>query len=145
MEYSKTELLQMLRVAESKNPVLKISAPSDIASSLMIKYGSKKAESFIVVTLDGGHNVIRIKEVTKGILNRCIVHPREIFYEAVKDRACSIIVAHNHPSGNLEPSREDKNVTERLKEAGVILGIELLDHIIVSSVGYYSFLEEGDI
>ncbi len=77
------------------------------------------------------------------MVNRTIVHPREIFSEAVADRACAIFVAHNHPSGRLEPSPEDKEITERLKAAGDILGIPLIDHIVFSHEAFTSMVETG--
>ena len=81
--------------------------------------------------------------VSIGLINRTIVHPREVYADAIVDRATAIIVCHNHPSGNLEPSDEDTAVTGQLKEAGEILGIKLLDHVIFAVSGYYSFLEAG--
>ena len=145
MEYTKKELLEMLSVAEKKNPVTKISSPSDVSTILITKYGRRKVESFFVVTLNGNHQIVRVKEVTKGILNRAIVHPREVFYEAIKDRAASIVIAHNHPSSNTQPSSEDRSLTQRLEEAGKLMGIEVLDHIVFTETSYYSFLEEGEI
>ena len=121
----------------------KISSPSDVYP-LLSKYHRKKQEYFLVLTLDGAHNVIRITIATIGILNRTIIHPREIFIPAIKDNACSIIIAHNHPSGNIEPSRDDREVTERLCKAGQLLGIEVLDHVIISKKGYFSFLEADE-
>ena len=78
-----------------------------------------------------------------GILNRTIVHPREVFAEPITKRAAAIIVAHNHPSGNVDPSPEDREITNRLKAAGETLGIPLLDHIIFGVKGYFSFVEQG--
>lgn len=74
-----------------------------------------------------------------------LVHPREVFYEAIRDNATSVIIAHNHPSGHTDPSLEDREVTRRLSEAGGILGIRILDHVIFSPKGYYSFLEHGEL
>jgi len=76
-----------------------------------------------------------------GLVNRTLVHPREVFTEAVRQRATAIVVAHNHPSGNLEPSMEDKDVTRRLRQAGDILGIKILDHLIFGEEGFLSMLE----
>ena len=98
-----------------------------------------------MVTLNGAHGVIRVREVTRSIANRSLVHPREIFWGAIQDRAVAVVIAHNHPSGNVEPSVEDGDVTRRLVEAGQVMGIPVLDHVIVSKRGYYSFLEEGRI
>jgi DNA repair protein RadC len=78
-----------------------------------------------------------------GLVNRTIVHPREVYADPLTDRASSIIVAHNHPSGNVDPSPEDRDITKRLKEAGEILGIPILDHLVFSSESFYSFLENG--
>jgi DNA repair protein RadC len=105
----------------------------------------KSVETFEVVMLDGAHNIIGKKIVTSGILNRTLVHPREIFREAIKKNAAAIIAGHNHPSGTVEPSAEDWEITKRLKEAGEIIGIPVLDHIIISKQGYYSFLEDGTL
>jgi DNA repair protein RadC len=101
----------------------------------------KKQEHFLTITLNGANEVIKVRTITIGILNRTVIHPREVFADAVTDRAAGIIVAHNHPSGSLEPSNEDKSITKRLKDAGKILGINLIDHIIVTTSDYFSFLE----
>ena len=121
----------------------KVSSPADIYSKYLLRYSNKKQEHFIVLELDGGNKVQKCRVVTKGLLNSSQVHPREVFADAIKNRCASIIIAHNHPSGNNEPSREDITVTKRIKEAGEILGISVLDHLIVSSTGYKSMLEAG--
>ena len=92
----------------------------------------KKQEYFVCLTLDGANRLIAKRVISIGTLTASLVHPREVFAEAITDRAASIIVGHNHPSGNLEPSAADKQVTERLKEAGETLGINLLDHLIIT-------------
>ena len=92
----------------------------------------KKQEYFVCLTLDGASRLIAKRIITIGTLTASLVHPREVFAEAITDRAASIIVAHNHPSGNLEPSDADTLITERLREAGSLLGVPLIDHIIVS-------------
>lgn len=92
----------------------------------------KKQEYFVCLTLDGANRLIDIHTITIGTLTASLVHPREVFAPAIADRAASIIVAHNRPSGNLEPSQADAEVTERLDSAGNLLGIKLIDHIIVS-------------
>ena len=99
------------------------------------------ANNFVVVTLDGASRVIRTRVVSIGTLNQSLVHPREVFRPAILDNAAEI-VAYNHPSGQREPSIEDKRVTKRLKEVGKQVGIELLDHVILTGNGYYSFSEE---
>ena len=99
---------------------------------------SKKQEYFVCLTLDGANRLIAKRVISIGTLTASLVHPREVFAEAITDRAASIIVAHNHPSGNLEPSIADKEVTERLRQAGEILGIEVLDHLILGEGGFSS-------
>ena len=100
----------------------------------------KKQEYFICLTLDGANRLIAKRIITIGTLTSSLVHPREVFAEAITDRAASIIVAHNHPSGTLTASSADSEVTQRLEEAGVVLGIKLVDHLIVSSSGHLSIL-----
>lgn len=136
-----SEAASML-IEETTPPYKRISCPGDLYPMLK-KYGFKMREYFIEVLLDGGHQVIKEKVVSIGIVNRTIVHPREIFHEAVLHCACAIIIAHNHPSGNLEPSVEDKEITDRLNEASKIMGIAILDHLIISRKGYFSFVEHG--
>ena len=92
----------------------------------------KKQEYFVCLTLDGANRLIAKRIITIGTLTASLVHPREVFADAISDRAASIIVAHNHPSGNLEPSQADRDVTTRLRSAGELLGIDLIDHIIVT-------------
>jgi len=121
-----------------------ISNPAEIVSELH-RFTTKRQEYFLVVTLDAAHKVIKIHIVTIGLLNRTLVHPREVFVRAIRDHAASIILAHNHPSGELEPSREDKEATTRLLGAGKLIGIEVLDHIIIAKGGYYSFRESGNL
>ena len=93
----------------------------------------KKQEYFVCLTLDGANRLIAKRIITIGTLTASLVHPREVFADAITDRAASIIVAHNHPSGNLEPSRADIDITMRLKDAGELLGIDVIDHIIMTS------------
>lgn len=98
----------------------------------------------ILINLDTKNKVISKKEIFKGGLKSSLVHPREIFREAVKDSAASIIICHNHPSGDPTPSRDDINITTRLKECGKMMGIELLDHLIIGDNRFIS-LKEKDI
>ncbi len=111
---------------------------------LLRHYADRKQEQFICVSLNGAHEVIAIRVVSIGILNKTIVHPREVYADPLSDRAAAIIICHNHPSGQLEPSEEDRSITRRLYEAGELLGITLLDHLIISPRGgYFSFVEAG--
>jgi DNA repair protein RadC len=121
-----------------------ISYPGDIYP-LVRHYADRQQEHFIRVSLNGAHEVLSIEVVSIGLVNKTIVHPREVYATPLKERATAIIVAHNHPSRNLQPSREDRDVTIRLKESGKLLGIELLDHIIFSDEGYHSFLESDEL
>lgn len=100
----------------------------------------KKQEYFVCLTLDGANRLIAKRVITIGTLTASLVHPREVFAEAITDRAASIVVAHNHPSCNLEPSQADTQITERLKIAGELLGISLVDHIVVTSRGSASIV-----
>jgi DNA repair protein RadC len=119
-----------------------ISTPSDIYP-LVRHYATRMQEHFLSVVLNGAHELLSINVCSIGLVNRTIVHPREVFGEAVRQRATAIIVAHNHPSGNLTPSPEDRDVTIRLRQAGELLGIKLLDHLIFSEEEYLSMLEGG--
>jgi DNA repair protein RadC len=119
-----------------------ITTPMDIYKEVL-HFSSREQEHFITIMLNGAHEVIDSFISTIGLLNKTIVHPREVFAPAIKNRAAAIAIAHNHPSGSLEPSEEDKHVTNRLISAGEILGIRVIDHIVFSSRGYYSFLEHS--
>jgi len=121
---------------------LRISFPADVLP-LIRHYADRRQEHFICVSLNGANEVIAARVVSVGLVNKTQVHPREVFADPITDRASAVIVAHNHPSGSLEPSREDIDITGQLKSAGKILGIRLLDHVIFDSKGYYSFLEKG--
>ena len=119
----------------------KITSANDVYEELK-EYHNKKQEYFLALYLDGANHLIQTKVITIGILNQSLVHPREVFSYAIEKRCASIIVAHNHPSGILEASSEDINVTKRLQESGKILGIELLDHLIITNDGFVSLKEE---
>jgi DNA repair protein RadC len=109
------------------------------------EYHHLDREHFIAITLNGSNRVIDTHTISIGTLNQSLVHPREVFYPAIQDKAAAIIIAHNHPSGQLFPSRADKQVTTRLKDAGKLIGIDIVDHIILSSEGYYSFQESDTL
>lgn len=125
-----------------KNKNIKITNANDVYEELKA-FKNKQQEYFLVLYLDGANHLIDTKVITIGILNQSLVHPREVYSYAIEQRCASIIVAHNHPSGTLEASHEDINVTKRLKESGKILGIELLDHVIFTNDGFVSLKEEG--
>ncbi len=121
----------------SERPI--IDSPEKAVEQL-IDIRDKKQEYFVCLTLDGANRLIAKRIITIGTLTSSLVHPREVFADAITDRAASIIVAHNHPSGTLTASSADSEVTQRLEEAGVVLGIKLVDHLIVSSSGHLSIL-----
>ncbi|MCB4746050.1 MAG: DNA repair protein RadC [Sulfurovum sp.] len=120
----------------------RITDAKDVYEELQ-NYCNKKQEYFLSITLDGASHIINTRTVFIGTLNQSMVHPREVFANAIADRAAGIIIAHNHPSGTLRPSQADIRITERLKEVAKLVGIELLDHVILSQEGYYSFSDEG--
>ena len=123
--------------------IAKISSPIEVYT-LVKRYAAEKKEHFILLTLNGAHNVISVCIVSIGLVNKTIVHPREVFCRAISDMATAIIVCHNHPSGALIPSDEDRQITERLFAAGELIGIPLIDHIVFSTTGFTSMKEQGD-
>jgi DNA repair protein RadC len=122
----------------------KIGVPADVLK-VVSHFADRRQEHFLCLSLNGAHEVMVTRVVSVGLVNRTIVHPREVFADPLVDRAAAIVVAHNHPSGNVEPSLEDREVTRRLRDAGETLGVNLLDHVIFSSTTYYSFLEQGEL
>ncbi len=108
-------------------------------------YGDRRQEHFLVTSLNAAGEVIATRVVTIGLLNQTQIHPREVFSNAITDRASAVILAHNHPSGNLSPSTQDLKMTKSLQQAGKILGIKVLDHIIFSQQKYYSLLEHHQL
>lgn len=135
-----TELLASFELAkryvlEPDRPV--IDSPEK-AVELLGDIRDKKQEHFVVITLDGANRLIAKRTITIGTLTASLVHPREVFADAVTDRAASIIVAHNHPSGNLAVSSDDRSITVQLQKAGLLLGIDLIDHIIITNHEYAS-------
>ena len=131
------------RIGQVRNPGRPvISSPADVERLLRGRIANLDRENFVVVLLNTKNEVIETSTVSVGTLGVSLVHPREVFKPAVRASAASVILAHNHPSGKVEPSREDREVTRRLGEAAEILGIEVLDHIIVGD-GYFSMKEHG--
>jgi DNA repair protein RadC len=116
---------------------IKISSLEDVLPFLS-EIRDKKQEHFVCISLNGANEVIATRTVTIGLLNQTQIHPREVFADVITDRAASIILAHNHPSGSLEASLADKQVHQRLIDAGRILGIKVLDHVIVTKKGWIS-------
>jgi DNA repair protein RadC len=123
---------------------VRIMHPSDVFK-LIRHYSDRRQERFLCISLNGAHEVLAVRVVTIGLVNRTIVHPREIFADPILDRACAVLVAHNHPSGILSPSGEDDAITLRLQKAGNILGIRLMDHLIFSEDSYYSYRQANHL
>jgi len=137
-----TEILAAIELSrryliDSEQPI--IDSP-EAAVAQLADIRDRKQEHFVVMTLDGANRLITKRTITIGILTGSLVHPREVFADAITDRAASIIVAHNHPSGSLVASKDDINITDRLKRAGELLGIELADHIVLTKNGRISVL-----
>ena len=120
----------------------RIETPADLLPHVR-HYADRKQEHFLCASINGANEILNIRVVSIGLIDRSPVHPREVFADALADRAAAIIVAHNHPSGGVEPSGSDIHITAQLRAAGSILGNELLDHIIFNRVDYFSFLEAG--
>lgn len=119
-----------------------VSSPKEVAQELAF-IANEEQEHLVVLILDTKNNIKKTVVATKGTINSSMVHPREVFKIAIRESASSIIIGHNHPSGDTTPSREDIEVTKRLSEVGKTIGIELLDHVIVGSKGYRSLKEMG--
>lgn len=144
MNYNKMTKQELIALLELREKPISCSNPKT-AYDFLKQYGKEEQEHFIVLILNGAQQIKFAKVVTIGLVNRTLVHPREVFATAIEHRATAIIVAHNHPSGNLEPSTDDLELTNRLKKAGSLLGIELLDHIIFSESNYRSLAESGEL
>jgi DNA repair protein RadC len=121
---------------------VKIAGAADVLR-LLADIAARQQEHFVCISLNGAHEVIEKRIVTVGLLDKSQVHPREVFADVLTDRAAAVILAHNHPSGDLKPSNSDLKIHEQLSEAGKILGIRILDHIIITKKGYFSFQENG--
>lgn len=146
---SKDKLIELLAMAEfirrqQKDTKRQLTKPSDVYNVIRHHY-SDEQEYFIVVGVNGALELKYSKVITIGLVNQSLAHPREIFADAITNRCTGIFIAHNHPSKHLVPSLEDKMITLRVKEAGEILGIDLLDHIIFSDDSYYSLKEHEQL
>lgn len=124
---------------------IRMTSPRAVAEYLMPQYSNRRVEQFGVLLLDTKHRVLRSTVLSVGTLDASIVHPREIFREAVAGGAAAIVLFHNHPSGDPEPSRDDTRLTERLIAAGVLMGIDVLDHVILGDARYFSYREKGTL
>lgn len=120
-----------------------IRSPADVQRHFQPRWRDRRRESFHALQLDGRHRLTSVDEVSVGTLTASLVHPREVFREAIRNAAAAVLLVHHHPSGDPSPSPEDRSVTERLVSAGRLLGIRVVDHVIVADSGYYSFQEAG--
>lgn len=132
---------EVIREDAPKWVSMRFTAPQQIFE-MFIDLRQEAKEHFIVLHLDGKNKIACFDRVSVGSLNQCIVHPREVFKTACLSSAAAILLVHNHPTGDTTPSREDLDITRRLKEAGDLLGIKVLDHIIIGD-DYLSFVERG--
>jgi len=120
----------------------RIQGPKDVQRHFAARLREWRRESFHVVLLDGRHRVLAVEVVSLGTLTASLVHPREVFREAIRRVAAAMLLVHNHPSGDPSPSQEDRDVTRRLEAAGELLGIRVIDHVIIAEQGYFSFREQ---
>jgi DNA repair protein RadC len=136
------ELPSLFRKPLKTSDVVPMATSEDVLPHLKY-FRNRKQEFFICIALDSRRRVIGRRVVTMGILTQSIVHPRETFWSAINNHAASVILAHNHPSGEVSPSPADIETTQYLVSAGQLLGITVRDHIIVTRTGHYSFKENG--
>src|ERR1035437_5931225 len=143
-QVAEVELIYKSKVKASERPHIKTS--KDAADLLKHLWSEDKidfVEQFKVLFLNRANKVLGIFEASSGGVSGTVADPKLIFVAALKANACRIIISHNHPSGNLKPSQPDQELTQKIKQAGQFLDIKLLDHVIVTSEGYYSFADEG--
>ena len=131
------------RTLDAPDERIQLGSPREVAAYLLPRYGARSVEQFGVVLLDTRHRVVRVSVLSVGTLDASLVHPREVFRAAAAGGAAAIVVIHNHPSGDPAPSRDDVQLTTRLVEAGGIMGIDVLDHVVLADAAYYSFKEAG--
>lgn len=141
--YKVIEVNQIYRATRQER--FKIKSPICVYDLIKRQIGNKASEEFIMVGLNTKNEVVCTYIVTRGSLNASIVHPREVFRTAIMNNCANIIVAHNHPSGDPTPSYEDVEVTKRLMDAGNILGIDVLDHLVIAGDEYVSIRESGHL
>ncbi len=139
------QLYRNMQKEKAENEISSFQNPAEVAKIYIPRIGHLKQETFYVILLDSSLKKIRDYEVTQGILDASLVHPREVFKPAIRYSARGIIVLHNHPSGELKPSDQDIKTTGQLVESGKILGIPVYDHLIITQDGFYSFKEHGMI
>jgi DNA repair protein RadC len=129
--------------AEGRSAAPTLRTPEEAARHLLPRYGARPVETFGLLALDVRHRLKREAVISIGCLTSSLVHPREVFQEAVVSRAAALVLFHNHPSGDPEPSAEDLSLTRRLHSAGALMGIEVLDHLILGAGSYVSLKQRG--
>jgi len=145
-----SKAMQILAISElvkrhnnSKSPIKKISSAKDVYNHFKEKLKDEKQEHFYILILNNANNIIKEELISKGVLDSAILHPREVFKPAIKNSASKIILIHNHPSGNSNPSQEDLEVTKQLIEAGKLIDIKIIDHVIIGNENYWSWVEDN--
>ncbi len=147
----KTKIISILAALElgrrslskKQDGKVKFTKPQDLCDYYAPLIGNLKQELFKVVAVDGKNTLIKETTISKGILDASLTHPREVFRFAIIENASGLFLVHNHPSGILKPSEDDLKITERLKNAGDLMGVRIIDHIIIADEGYYSFSEHN--
>ncbi len=143
-QIAEVELIYKTKTKASERPQVKTSKESaDLLKQIWNENKIDFVEQFKVLLLNRANKVLGVVELSSGGVTGTVADPKLIFVAALKANACSIIISHNHPSGNLKPSQQDEQLTQKIKQAGQLLDIKLIDHIIVTSEGYYSFADEG--
>jgi len=127
----------------AENQIIYFKSPGDVARIFIPKLGHLKQEVFAIALLDSAGKYIHSRDITRGTVNASLIHPREVFRVAIKEAAASIILVHNHPSGQLIPSKEDLSVTKQLVGVGELVGIPVKDHLIIAGDGFLSLKEDG--
>ena len=131
------------RYNNSKKPIKKISSAKDVFNYFHEKLKNEKQEHFYVLILNSQNHIIKEELISKGVLDSAVLHPREVFKPAIKHSASKIILAHNHPSGNPNPSNEDLEITKKLIEAGKLIDIKIIDHVIIGDGEWWSWLGQS--
>jgi DNA repair protein RadC len=130
--------------ARQLHPGTPVRNPADVDRHFRERLRGARQEQFLLLLLDGRHRLIREVAVSMGTLTASLVHPREVFRPALRDSAASIVLIHNHPSGDPTPSAEDRAITRRLVRAGSLLGVPVVDHVVIAETGFTSMREAGD-
>lgn len=133
----------LVRESSQSSNVKSITSPRNVFEIASVYLDGVDREHFLVIMLDTKNKIIGINTVSIGVLSSCLVHPREVFKPAILANAAAIVLVHNHPSDDPEPSKEDVTLTKRLKEAGEIIGIEVLDHVVIGDSSFVSLKERG--